>query len=484
MPADRRRSNLNDLSDDAQMMWTNQNVDAMSVNNGIAFAPNVTPITFNDPPPLVDATPCESSLFPSVNECPAPRRSGHGKRKPENHIPRPPNAFILFRSSFIKSQHVSNKVETNHSTLSKIIGLTWQNLPLEERQIWHHKAKVALSEHKLKFPDYAFRPLHGKGKDKRKVREVGPKDLKRCEKIAELLVLGKKGEDLDVAIKEFDKHHAPEVVTRFEAPITAQTFEKVSSNERKDSLTKKTRGTSRKPSASSSEALSTPSSSPSPPPSLLYFSTPPPEQMRGLRSEPCFDMVSFGQYPCTPDMPTNHLDSPNYPFDRVDAQATLAYQQHYGPAPSAPTTAGEAYTISTDCHSPQLSIDTSLIPTDAWTRDSSPASTASSHTSYDTPSPNFYDPYIDTFSTQSQSHAPHYPLQEQSQVYAQGAHYSGCDAYVDTVHQPHAQSAVSEYFGASLETYVAEHEAKPLLASSTVGLDYQTYMGGVPQYSL
>jgi len=39
-----------------------------------------------------------------------------------SYIPRPPNAFILFRSSFIRSEKISGKVEGNHSTLSKIIG--------------------------------------------------------------------------------------------------------------------------------------------------------------------------------------------------------------------------------------------------------------------------------------------------------------------------------------------------------------------------
>jgi len=41
---------------------------------------------------------------------------------PSGHIPRPPNAFILFRSAFIRSQKITGKVEGNHSTLSKIIG--------------------------------------------------------------------------------------------------------------------------------------------------------------------------------------------------------------------------------------------------------------------------------------------------------------------------------------------------------------------------
>ena len=193
----------------------------------------MTSITFTDLPPLVDAPPTEFILFPPPDDGLPPRRQAHTKKKPEDHIPRPPNAFILFRSSFIKSQHVSTEVETNHSTLSKIIGLTWQNLPEEERRLWHSKAKEALEEHKRKFPKYAFRPVQTKAKgaasEKRKVREVEPKDIKRCTKIAQLLVEGKKGHELDAAIHEFDKHHVPEIVTRFEAPITARAYRRSSS---------------------------------------------------------------------------------------------------------------------------------------------------------------------------------------------------------------------------------------------------------------
>ena len=165
------------------------------------------------------------------------RRSGHSRKKPINHIPRPPNAFILFRSHFIKSQHVSSEVETNHSTLSKIIGLTWKNLPNEERQIWHERAKAALEAHKRKFPSYAFKPVHSKPRgvpaEKRKVREVGLKDHTRCAKIAELLVGGKTGLELKVAIQEFDKNHVPEIVTRFEAPITANNYALNNTDERR-----------------------------------------------------------------------------------------------------------------------------------------------------------------------------------------------------------------------------------------------------------
>jgi len=125
---------------------------------------------------------------------------------------------------------VTSEVETNHSTLSKIIGMTWQNLPNDERQAWHLKAKEAQEEHKRKWPQYAFRPVASKAqKKKRRVRETEPKDIKRCEKIVELLCKGKKGDDLKHAVKDFDKSHVPEFVTRFEVPITERAYRRSSS---------------------------------------------------------------------------------------------------------------------------------------------------------------------------------------------------------------------------------------------------------------
>ncbi|THU77881.1 hypothetical protein K435DRAFT_599973, partial [Dendrothele bispora CBS 962.96] len=71
-------------------------------------------------------------------------------------IPRPPNAFILFRSAFIRSQKITGKVEGNHSTLSKIIGMYWRKLSSSERAVWEEKARIAQDEHRTKYPDWRF----------------------------------------------------------------------------------------------------------------------------------------------------------------------------------------------------------------------------------------------------------------------------------------------------------------------------------------
>jgi hypothetical protein len=66
--------------------------------------------------PRISATPTDGATAAAA------AKPSHAKKRDAGHIPRPPNAFILFRSSFIKSESVPGNIEGNHSTLSKIIG--------------------------------------------------------------------------------------------------------------------------------------------------------------------------------------------------------------------------------------------------------------------------------------------------------------------------------------------------------------------------
>ncbi|KAF6764554.1 hypothetical protein DFP72DRAFT_424449 [Ephemerocybe angulata] len=123
------------------------------------MAPQARPI-----PSTSSSSASTSAADPSTSTAPGrPRsKSARGaqtkKREAAGHIPRPPNAFILFRSSFIRSQHIPDKVEGNHSNLSKIIGHYWKALSAEERAEWEGKAQVAQEEHRQMYPDWRFRP--------------------------------------------------------------------------------------------------------------------------------------------------------------------------------------------------------------------------------------------------------------------------------------------------------------------------------------
>ncbi|KLO05815.1 high mobility group box, partial [Schizopora paradoxa] len=71
------------------------------------------------------------------------------------HIPRPPNAFILFRSDFI-AKHKRDL--SNQQSISRIAGVVWKALPESERKIWFARAEEAKSAHSQQFPGYQFAP--------------------------------------------------------------------------------------------------------------------------------------------------------------------------------------------------------------------------------------------------------------------------------------------------------------------------------------
>ena len=95
----------------------------------VTFAPNVTPGTYVEDADAAEDTDDTSSptsaLFPPslLEPSTSRRRVPPGKRRSQGYIPRPPNAFMLFRANFVRQKHVPGSIETNHGSLSKIIGV-------------------------------------------------------------------------------------------------------------------------------------------------------------------------------------------------------------------------------------------------------------------------------------------------------------------------------------------------------------------------
>lgn len=229
MPAIREHEDLPPPVDDDDDMPPL--VDNPNPSMTFTFATDMTPISYSAdnyggyelPPP-----PDPSTMFimsPPGSPSLGPTRPANSKRRDASHIPRPPNAFILFRSSFIKAQHIPDKIEGNHSSLSKIIGMYWKTLPREERQVWEAKAVVAQAEHRQKYPDWRFRPGNVIGKVKDGPRKRGNRKgrgdaeeeeknrQKRCAKIARLLEEGMTGAILEDAVREYDREAGPTVET-------------------------------------------------------------------------------------------------------------------------------------------------------------------------------------------------------------------------------------------------------------------------------
>ncbi|KAJ7240466.1 hypothetical protein C8J57DRAFT_1085775 [Mycena rebaudengoi] len=198
----------------------------------VTFAPSVTPISYSAPSPTPSpfgspslTTDLPLPLFPpSATPAPPPtkRRVPPG-RKHSQYIPRPPNAFMLFRADFVRQKHIPGSIETNIGSLSKIIGNCWRVLPLPEKYVWETKAKDAKAEHKLKYPDYKFRPVHNKRGAAPAATVKGQltpqEDKPRCEEVAALLLQGKKGEKLAWAVRDLDSRRQAELAQSPPPPV-------------------------------------------------------------------------------------------------------------------------------------------------------------------------------------------------------------------------------------------------------------------------
>ncbi|KZT24799.1 hypothetical protein NEOLEDRAFT_1093627 [Neolentinus lepideus HHB14362 ss-1] len=187
------------------------------------FTTNMTAPAFHPEHDVEPATRFEvladDDVYSTPPSSPGLERTSHAKKRDAGYIPRPPNAFILFRSSFIRAQHVTEKIEGNRSTLSKIVGKCWKALPREERELWEAKAVKAQADHRKKYPDWRFSPganalakvkdgprKRNNKKGRGEAEEEERSREKRCAKIADLLAQGKTGSDLEVAIQAYDQH--------------------------------------------------------------------------------------------------------------------------------------------------------------------------------------------------------------------------------------------------------------------------------------
>ncbi|KAI5121782.1 hypothetical protein M0805_009593 [Coniferiporia weirii] len=172
----RRRSSLSLLSTRRRSLIAPKNY---------TFAPNVTPITYPSDPASPSSTSSlnanvgstdgadangerdEAVPFTPVSAPSRPRRRG-GRKDSAEHIPRPPNAFMLFRQNFVHQRHVPGSIETNHNSLSKIVGNCWKALPAADKKVWEELAEKKKEEHKKLYPGYRFQPKHDPEKKRKR----------------------------------------------------------------------------------------------------------------------------------------------------------------------------------------------------------------------------------------------------------------------------------------------------------------------------
>ncbi|KAG6837209.1 hypothetical protein H0H93_013077 [Arthromyces matolae] len=173
----------------------NNVVDPTSYPN--YYSDSSSPTSSLPPSPLFDSNPPLPS--PSSEKPPPRLRSG-------NRVPRPRNAFMIYRSEFWVKSQISKTVEHDHRHISRIIGHCWNQLPEDQKDYWRGRAEKEKLDHAIKYPGYRFSPnVRTKQVIKRNVKRNGEDEMLRCKKVAELLLAGKAGQDLDSAVETIDK---------------------------------------------------------------------------------------------------------------------------------------------------------------------------------------------------------------------------------------------------------------------------------------
>ncbi|KAF7352845.1 Repressor ROX1 [Mycena venus] len=95
-------------------------------------------------------------------------------------IPRPPNAFILYRSNLLNLKKIPKKEERRQQNLSRVAGQCWNLMTPAQKQVWQDLAAERAALHQLEYPDYHFKPSpRGKGKAKVRPSDVNSDDLIR-----------------------------------------------------------------------------------------------------------------------------------------------------------------------------------------------------------------------------------------------------------------------------------------------------------------
>jgi hypothetical protein len=126
--------------------------------------------TFTAPAPAPTPASPSYETSPATSTFPRVQSGSDEEVPPEGHIPRAPNAFILFRSHLIRTEAIPKSVEGKNKDLSKIIGMAhhadprtslmysqgavWQGLTTEERGHWEREAQEAQRVHRLRYPDW------------------------------------------------------------------------------------------------------------------------------------------------------------------------------------------------------------------------------------------------------------------------------------------------------------------------------------------
>lgn len=137
-----------------------------------------------------------SSTSPSQPRTTAPissseRRAIRNRMRNPNWIPRPRNAFIIFRCEFARLHARYAPGEPNQlitdKTLSKRAGDAWKLLPAAQKVVYKKRAEEEREEHARQYPTYRFNPARPTSRSRSDSSPAPPARVARSAQVASLV---------------------------------------------------------------------------------------------------------------------------------------------------------------------------------------------------------------------------------------------------------------------------------------------------------
>ncbi|WVQ79691.1 hypothetical protein IAT38_001791 [Cryptococcus sp. DSM 104549] len=130
------------------------------------------------------------------------KKVSHARKQNADHIPRPRNAFILFRKHVVDSKLIPTSVEMRHQNVSIITAKMWSEAPPDQKAHFNDLARIEKEEHMKKYPGYRYQPVYRRTNVIRRRVRKDEAEEEKCKNVAELLIKGKSGEELESEIRE------------------------------------------------------------------------------------------------------------------------------------------------------------------------------------------------------------------------------------------------------------------------------------------
>jgi hypothetical protein len=144
-------------------------------------------------PSSTDAKALSSNTTTTTTTATTTRLSAYRKRKADkNYIPRPKNCFMAYREH-IKEKFLLENPGMNNKVVSVLAANMWNNEPEDVKELWRERAKQLKIEHKLKYPDYKFKPQKKKqnlktpGSAKSSSKPTGTRNNKKINSDAKII---------------------------------------------------------------------------------------------------------------------------------------------------------------------------------------------------------------------------------------------------------------------------------------------------------